>query len=126
VTSISFGEAFLTLREHLTADQMRSVEPRCDWFRCGDAVVGLSFMAPHTIWVHWVAAEGPRWLRELAKEVHAVGVEFIYYESPVGGAGEKFCRYYGGESKDTGKTYADGRATALCRVPVRSRRMGHG
>lgn len=123
---VDFGEVFLACKDRLKDHQLRAIDPRSMWWRHEDAYIATTYKEG-ILWVDWVIASGPGWLRDFVKGIRGIeGCSCVEFMTEEGSGVESFVKYYKGQTLRSEDTYPNGKRIIYCRIPVKSTRFSNG
>jgi hypothetical protein len=114
VTSCTFAEFFAACKDRLTDAQLRTLDPRAQYFKIKDGYCGLLIEAERT-WVS-IMVGGVRDVWHLRKVLCTAGMPLVGFKCRPDSPTHKLAIYYGAKIEDSGEKYPDGVDCLRCLI----------
>lgn len=125
MTYSTFCLFYDAVKEQLTYDQLKALNPHFHYFEHSDGWSGLGISADRkALWVSIAVGKGPKLMREIREEAQRLGCETVGWLCRKDTPSYRIAEYYKADIKDNGERYEDGDVAFECWCPVKGGRNG--
>lgn len=78
---MEFGEFFLAVKDRLTLEQIRELDPFAEFVKEGNSFLALKAFGKNGLWVDWSVGEGLDWMHKIRDFARRNNIKVVAFET---------------------------------------------